>query len=165
MTDLERLRRLLGKPALAGLRARLRKRYEQGRQGGVVTLSRLNAEEMAALCGLLGRPVTSAESLRFAMDDLDAVLLASGAATSLRQALELLDGPIENLAARREAMSSAWRDLFPSLIDERLVALLSQPRAFGALRRASGGSPDRARQLCADAGRVLAALPCESATR
>lgn len=165
MADFERLRRLLGSPALGGLRARLRKRYEQGREGGIVTLGQLNADERTALCGMLGRPVTPGTSLRFDVGDLDAVLSASGAAVSLREALELLDGPIENRVAQRESVAVAWNDLHASLADTRLAAWLAQPRALGALKRASGSVPARAVQLCADANRVLAALPCQPTTR
>lgn len=165
MADLARLQRLLGGSALAGLRARLRKRYEQGRGGGAITLGGLSADERAALCGMLGRPAASGASLRFDVGQLDAVLLASGAAASLRDALELLDGPIEQRAAQRAATALAWSDLHATLADARLAAWLAQPRALGALKRASGGVAARAAQLCADASRVLAALPCAPTTR
>jgi uncharacterized protein (TIGR02679 family) len=165
MADLERLRRLLGSPDLTGLRARLRKRYEQGRGDGAITLGQLNEHERAALCGMLGRPAKSGASLRFDIGDLDAVLLASGAAASLREALELLDGPIDNRAARREADGLAWDALQASLAGTRVAAWLAQPRALGAVKRACGGSPARAAQLCAEADRVLSALPSRPTPR
>jgi uncharacterized protein (TIGR02679 family) len=165
VADLERLRRLLGGPELAGLRARLRKRYEQGREDGIVTLGRLRDDERAALCGMLGRPATPGASLRFDVADLDAVLSASGAAASLREALALLDGPIDDHIARRAAAALEWRDVQASLTDARLAGWLAQPRALGALKRACGGVPARAAQLCADASRVLEALPSRPTTR
>jgi uncharacterized protein (TIGR02679 family) len=165
MADLERLRRLLGSPDLASLRARLRKRYEQGREGGFVTLGQLRDDERAALCGLLGRPAAPGASLRFDVGDLDAVLQASGAAASLREALALLDGPIENRMVQRAAATQEWQAIQDVLTDARLAAWLAQPRALGALKRACGGVPARAAQLCAAASRVLAALPCEPTAR
>lgn len=165
MADRARLQRLLGGPPLADLRARLRKRYEQGREDGSVTLGQLTADERAALCGLLGRPAPAGASMRFDIGDLDAVLLASGAASSLRDALEVLDGPIENRAAQRVTAALAWQDVHATLADPRLAAWLAQPRALGILKRASGGVPERAARLCAAAGLVLAALPCAPTAR
>jgi len=165
MADPARLQRLLGGPALADLRARLRKRYEQRRDGGAVTLTRLSAAERAAMCGILGRPSGTGASLRFEVEELDAILQRAGLAASLRAALELLDGPLENRAARREAAALAWSGLQASLADPRLAACLAQPRALGVLKRASGADPARAAALCAQAARVLAALPCQPTTR
>lgn len=165
MADLVRLDRLLGGPALAGLRARLRKRYAQGRDGGTVTLGQLDAAERAALCGMLGRPAAAGASLRFEIADLDEVLLRSGAAASLRDALELLDGPIHDLKAMRETAALEWGDFQASLADPHLAAWLAQPRALGALKRASGGQLATAAQLCEDAVKVLAALPRQGSTR
>ncbi|WP_306394342.1 TIGR02679 family protein [Telluria beijingensis] len=165
MADLARLERLLGGPALAGLRARLRKRYAQGRDGGTVTLGQLDDVERAALCGMLGRPTASGASLRFEVADLDDVLLHSGAAASLREALELLDGPIHDLKAQRTTAALAWSDFHTSLAEPRLAALLAQPRALGALKRACGGEPATAAALCGDAAKVLAALPRQGSTR
>ncbi len=165
MADLARLERLLGGPALAGLRARLRKRYAQGRDGGTVTLGQLDDAERAALCGMLGRPAAAGASLRFEISDLDEVLLRSGAAPSLRDALELLDGPIHDLKALRESAALEWSGFQAALADPRLAAWLAQPRALGALKRASGGQLATAVQLCDDAAKVLAALPRQGSTR
>lgn len=98
VTDLERLRRLLESPGLAALR----KRYEQGRDGASVTLGRSSASARAALCVILGRPMKPSASLRFDIGDIDAVLRNSGVETSLRDALELIDGTIDNLPPQRE---------------------------------------------------------------
>jgi len=165
MADSARLDRLLGGPALAGLRARLRKRYEQGRDGGTVTLGQLDAAERMALCGMLGRPAAGGASLRFDIADLDAVLLRSGAAASLRDALELLDGPLHDLRALRESTALEWSDFQASLNEPRIAAWLAQPRALGALKRASGGQLATAARLCGEAARVLAALPRQGTTR
>lgn len=165
MADPARLERLLGGTALAGLRARLRKRYEQGRDGGAVTLTGLDAAERAALCGILGRPPAAGASLRFEVEELDGILQRAGLAASLRAALELIDGPIENRAARREAAALGWSGLQASLADPRLAACLAQPRVLSVLKRISGSDPLRAAAICAQAARVLAALPCEPTTR
>src|SRR5262249_28285103 len=92
--ELARLQRLLGGPALEPLRKRLRDRFARGRTSGVVTLSSLTPEERGALAGLLGRRPADARSLRVELSELDQALSRAGLASSLRDALELLDGPI-----------------------------------------------------------------------
>src|SRR5262245_47143513 len=91
-----RLARLLGGTELAQLRQRLRRHFERhgGRAGQALQLTNLTPVEQEALALLTGRPPRSARSMRIDIEQLDASLRAAGIATSLRAALELLDGPI-----------------------------------------------------------------------
>jgi hypothetical protein len=125
MSGIDRLARLLGGAALAPLRARLRSRYQRGRTGGIVTLGKLNEAERDALAGLLGRRPSDACSLRFDIAELDARLQDAGLASSLRHALELLDGPVVALAAARAETVRAWNAVRALATDVRLGAFLS----------------------------------------
>ena len=74
----DRLERLLGGAALAGLRARLRRRYELDRTQDAFILSRLSPDERRALEGLLGRRARSAGSMQLSLADLDQALARAG---------------------------------------------------------------------------------------
>ena len=69
-------------------------------------VSDLTAPEHAALASLLGRPQCYANSLRIDVRQVDAAFRNSGIASSLRDALERLDGPIANLAW--EELTKRW---------------------------------------------------------
>jgi uncharacterized protein (TIGR02679 family) len=159
-----RLANLLGGPALARVRARLRKRFESGNAGGTLTIDAPDDAERAALCGLLGRPWSRSASVRVDLDELDAVLRRGGVAVSLRAALELLDGPIPDRVAQRDAAALAWQAVC-SVAEPRLAAWLTQPRALGLVKRLSHGDAERAARACAQAGTVLRALPCAPTAR
>jgi uncharacterized protein (TIGR02679 family) len=165
MADRERIGRLLGGEMLDSLRARLRSIYERGSAGGVVTLSRLADHERVALCGLLGRPLTRGASMSVDLDVIDGVLYDSGAADSLREALELLDGPIVDRMAERKAAAQEWDRLLDKVAAPRLAAWLEQSRSLGLLKRLAGGQVHRAGILCEQAETVLAALPCTPMAR
>ena len=156
---LARLRRLLGGPELVELRRRLRSRYERGAPDGEFTLGRLSVEERRALEGLTGRPVRSAGSMRLRMAELDGALARAGLAPSLRGALEILDGPIQDLRAQREAREQAWGRALEQAQEPRLTALIGAPGGAALLKRLAAGDPGRAQSLIAEAQRVLARLP------
>lgn len=159
MVDRVRIERLLGGAALASLRKRLRGVYERGGGGGEVTLGRLTDDERAALCGLLGRPLGRGASMRVDLGAIDAVLHRSGAAQSLHDALELLDGPIADRLAERDSMAREWAQVRDQVTDPRLASWLGQARALGLVKRLAGAQPQRALALCLHAERVLALLP------
>jgi hypothetical protein len=73
-------------------------------------LSNLTIEEHAALTSLLGRPLRYANSLQVDVHLVDAAFRNAGIASSLRDALERLDGPITNLAGKS---ACAAEDLKP----------------------------------------------------
>ena len=159
-----RLVRLLGGAELAPLRARLRSRYQRGRSGGAVKLCNLNATERDALAGLLGRRPSAAGSLRFDIAELDSRLRDAGLATSLRHALELLDGPVIDLMAARAETARQWEAIRAMATDARLVAFLSDGRGLGLLKRVAAHLPAAAR-LIWQVQAVLAQLPAPAVTR
>jgi uncharacterized protein (TIGR02679 family) len=160
----DRLVRLLGGADLAPLRARLRSRYARGRSAGVATLNDLNGDERDALSGILGRRVSISASLRFDIAELDARLRDAGLAPSLRDALELLDGPLIDLAAARADSARQWDALRANAADPRLVAFLADGRGLGLLKRLSTRLPEAA-QLIERTQAVLARLPAAALTR
>lgn len=165
MSDADsRLVRLLGGAALAPLRARLRSRYQRGRSSGVVTLGNLSVAERDALAGLLGRRPSEAGSLRFDIAELDARLRDAGLAHSLRHALELLDGPMVDLAAARAETARNWEAMRAQATDSRLAAFLSDGRGLGLLKRLAVRLPV-AQQFIGQAQAVLAQLPAGAVTR
>ncbi len=157
----ERLLRLLGGPDLAQLRRRLRLRYERGAQDGPFTLGRLSGAERRALEGLTGRPVRAAGSMRLRTSDLDGALARAGLAPNLRAALEILDGPIQDLRAQREACEQAWGRTLQQAEEPGLRALLAEPGGVALLRRLAAGDPGSAQALLAAAQRVLSRLPAQ----
>ncbi len=164
MSDLARLERLLGGEALRPLRMRLRTRFERARQGDLLTLHRLAAHEREALANLLGLRLRAASSLRASLAELDEILRRAGLASSLRHALELLDGPISDLTAERLERERSWNAVFAAAGEARLRELLSSSGGRGLLKRASR-SPERAAQLLAQAESVLARLPAQGVPR
>jgi uncharacterized protein (TIGR02679 family) len=163
--DRERLARLLGGAQLDRLRARLRSRYERGRDKGAVTLARLDDAERAAMCGLLGRRPAPGASLRFDIGELDGVLRRAGLADSLRHALEILDGPLADRAAERERAQQGWLRLLNGRGEARLAGLLREPRGGGLLKRLANGDVETAERLCRQAEQVLERLPATAVGR
>lgn len=155
----ERLERLLGGPALAELRARLRRRYERGLATDGFVLDRLSPAERTALESLLGRRARAAGSMALSTSEIDAALARAGIADSMRHALEALDGPIRELSAQRAASAAHWERLFRAPADARLASLLAGASGRGLVKRLANADPQRGELLLADAGRVLALLP------
>jgi uncharacterized protein (TIGR02679 family) len=165
MEDRERLSRLLGAPGLGDLRARLRRRFGRDAKVATLTLGGLGEAERAALCGLLGRRPGQGASIRFDIAEMDAVLQRAGLAGSLRHALEILDGPIVDLAAAREAAAQQWRIVQEECRNQRLAEVLRSPRGLGLLKRLAASDLAQARQLCRQAGVVLDRLPSAPVAR
>lgn len=170
MTDAaeERLRRLLGGDHLASLRKRLRRRFERAPLNGVVESFRigdLTASEHAALASVLGRPQHYANSMRIDVRMVDAAFRNSGIASSLRDALERLDGPIANLACERFQSQTLWSDVIRGCNHPGLVGLLENPAGLGLLKRLAKREPSAASRLCRRAEAVLQRLPANGITR
>jgi uncharacterized protein (TIGR02679 family) len=160
----ERLQRLLGGAALAGLRARLRSAYERAPDGDAppsLTLARLAPHEREALAAIVGRPPRDAGSIRLERPVIDAKLRSAGLAHDLRDALERLDGPICAVAALRVQREQAWDALARDEPQTALRGWLAQPAALGLLKRRARGDPAVAEALCARARAVLDALPVD----
>jgi uncharacterized protein (TIGR02679 family) len=111
MGDRLRLERTLGAPALSRLRARLVKRLlAEMPLTGRLTLRDATEMEKAELGRLLGvRPASSVD-----LDRLDRVMRESGAARSLEEAIQILEGPVvprrllqDRMDAERERVMGA----------------------------------------------------------
>lgn len=164
-----RLQRLLGGPGLAALRLRLRRhlvRRDESTRSGVLNLNQLTAAEQEAISLLTGRPARASATARLDLALLDAALQGAGIASSLREALELLDGPIGNPAADRQALQARWAQTPNAVCAHPAFAQwLQQPAALGLLRRLARQDPDAARVLLERAEAVLLRLPAQGLTR
>jgi len=164
--DQARLARLLGGADLAALRQRLRRRYTRAAtpEDGF-TLSRLSPAERDALAGLLGRARRGAASMRLSHAALDDALRQAGLAPDLRRALECLDGPIIDHAARRERVQRDWQRLFAGLPPGALAEVLAEPAVQGLVKRLARRDLRRGEALLAQAQQVLARLPAPGISR
>ena len=154
-----RLRRLLGGEALSALRKRLRQRYQRSASPTLLRLDALNEVEHAALAALTGRAGRPARSLQIDVAEVDATLARAGLASSLRDALEQLDGAIIDLAAQRLQLRSQWQQLADDCAHPDLRSVLQSASGLGLLKRLCGSRPDAASRLIDDAERVLGKLP------
>lgn len=160
MTDDDRLRRLLGGPDTDWLVRRVRSRLERGAPlGGRVTLTEATPGQRRAAERLLGRRAGAGTSLTVSLAEVDRVLRASGASPhGLAAAVELLDGPVRDLARESASAAAAWASAFVPL-DE---AVADRPElaewrtwldATGLVRRLTSGPAE-----AADVLRRLAAV-------
>lgn len=163
-----RLRRLLGDDSLAALRGRLRRHYERRPPrscSDIIRLIELTPQEHAALSSLLGRPQRYTKSMQIDVRVIDAGLQRAGIASSLRHALEQLDGPIEHKAANRLRLESLWSDIVASCGQPLLSRLLERPAGLGLLKRLAKQQPELAAQLCRRTEAILQRLPAQGMTR
>lgn len=163
----DRLKRLLGGAELASLRLRMRRYFERvdnGASGDVLTLTQLSATEHEALALLTGRPSRPSRSARIDVRQLDATLIEAGIAGSLRAALELIDGPIENRAAHRNGIQAQWDSVtshggWHVALSDWVVT----PAAIRLLKRLTRQNPVNAQHLLAKtAGRRRPPLSARS---
>lgn len=164
-----RLERLLGGSGLAALRQRLRRHFERQSEPGtdqVLHLGGLEPVEREALALLTGRSVSTARSARIDLARIDAALQAAGLCSSLREALEQLDGPIEHRTALRAAAEQAWTTMVqrPGR-DARLQAWLQTPAAGTLLKRLARRDAALAETLLARADAVMRRLPAPGLAR
>lgn len=160
-----RLRLLLGGEELRALRQRLRSRYERGTSLDQFTLTDLDPHERRALAGLLGRRVSAAGSMRLHRSGLDAALKHAGIASSLRQALEFLDGPLTDRLAEQAARRQSWDEAFSCIEEPRLVALVADVAGTALVKRLAASDPQRAKGLLVQASRVISRLPGRGTSR
>jgi uncharacterized protein (TIGR02679 family) len=134
----QRLQRLLGGDDLAGLRARMRRHFERAKPDvpfGILRLAEIAAHEYRVLASLLGRRVRPASSIQVDIATIDAALSRAGIAPSLKAALELLDGPIKNLATTRAEAFSRWDSVVQGARHPDLARLLQTGQGLGLLKR------------------------------
>ncbi len=168
--DEERLTRLLGGPDRSRLRQRLRRCYERsdgsGRVSTALRLDGLATDEVTLLASLMGRQARhGATTIAIDLAAIDAALRRAGLGSSLRDALERLDGPIVCRAEALAAASQRWNAVVAQLGNARLAAWLSTPSGLGLLKRLARQDIEHAAGLCNRAARVLDALPAAGTPR
>jgi uncharacterized protein (TIGR02679 family) len=163
--DLARLHSLLGDASLADLRSRLRRHIEHRDQPTTIKLARLASHEREALAALVGRPPRLSASITLDLAQVDATLQAAGVASSLRAALEQLDGPLGPGPSERAETLAAWPRLVSEISHPLLRHGLDQPATLGQLKRLARQDLGLARQLCGQAATVLQALPGQGQPR
>ena len=135
----ERLRRLLGGDDLAGLRMRLRRHFEWAQfdaPPGTIRLGEISPREYEVLASLMGRPMRQANSIQVDIAAIDVALRRAGIASSLKAALELLDGPIAHLPTARAEALSRWASVVQGAKRPDLARLLQTARGLGQIGRA-----------------------------
>jgi uncharacterized protein (TIGR02679 family) len=163
-----RLQRLLGGDSLTSLRKRLRQRFERGPANGKLErlrISNLGEDEHAALAGLIGRPARFSSSIQIDVSAIDAALSRAGIAASLRDALELIDGPIVHAETARTDLRARWASAISTIDDPDLSSFLQTPSGLGLLKRLSNSQTEIAARLCSRADTVLKVLPVRGMTR
>lgn len=159
MTAADRLQRLLGGEALAGLRKRLRQRFEGDAPGAELRIGALSEAEHAALAALAGRPARFVRSMRIDVAEIDAALARAGLAASLRDALERLDGPIVDRTAQRLRLRTQWQQVVEGCEHAGLRAALQTSIGLGLLKRLCASDPQGGARLVREADAVLRRLP------
>lgn len=163
-----RLKKLLGDDALTALRGRLRRHFERvdpDTPSDVLRISDLNAAEHEAIGLLTGASPRYTKSLSIDLARLDATLREAGVASSLRDALERLDGPIVHRATARAEALARWSTVIADCRHDALRRLLQMPATLGLLKRLARQDADEARRLIARAEAVLRRLPAEGLPR
>ncbi|QTQ34047.1 TIGR02679 family protein [Aromatoleum bremense] len=160
-----RLQRLLGGETLAGLRKRLRQRYERGAPADILRLGALSEAEHAALAALAGRPARHVRSMQIDVARIDAALARAGLALSLRDALEQLDGPIIDTAAQRLRVRSQWQQVVEGCEHPGLRSALQTSIGLGLLKRLCASLSEAGTRLVLDADQVLRRLPAAGMPR
>lgn len=163
-----RLHRLLGGEALAGLRRKLRRRFERisaAAPSGTMKLAELTAAEHEALALLTGRPARSRKSLLIDLASLDAALARAGLAVSLRAALEQLDGPIADKAAIEQDKRERWSAVAAGGDHGGLATFLATGAGLGLLKRLARQDTETADHICDAARAVLRRLPAAGLPR
>lgn len=164
-----RLERLLGDAELDALRLRMRRHFERkdrDAEKGTLHLTKLSPIEHEALSLLTGSPSRSTQSVRIDIGQLDTALRNAGIASSLRDALELIDGPIVNRAAVKAELQARWSGVTrANPLHPTLSTWLQTPPATSLLKRLARQDPDTASRLLERADAVLRCLPADGLTR
>jgi len=165
--DADRLRRTLGSPDLSWLLARLRRRLERGRGlSGRLSYARPSAEQRAALDTLLGRRPSAGATLSVDLARLEAVVREAELAPTLREAVEVLTGPVADRRAEAAAQDEAWSAAFAEAAERlgerpELTPWLEALRAGGLVKRLTGDDVALGRVLLRHAVAVVERLPAD----
>jgi uncharacterized protein (TIGR02679 family) len=164
----ERLRRLLGGNDLALLRKRLRRHFERApldAPPGTLRLGEVSPFEYKALAELMGRRARHASSVQVDVAAIDAALSRAEIATSLKAALECLDGPIVHVQTARAAALSRWAAVAAGAHHPGLARLLLTAKGLGLLKRLTKQDADAADRMRERADIVLRRLPVQGLPR
>lgn len=146
---------ILGKPELAWLVERLRRRLEAGQPlGASVRLADPTPAQTDAYARLFGYP--RGRALVVDIVALDTLLREAGAGT-LEAALVVIGGPLVDRRALAERESAAWEAVLAPLAPWE--AWRDDLRQTGLLRRLAAGDPDRAALLAGQAAAIASRLP------
>lgn len=162
------LHRRLGGTDLGELRQRMRRhfeRYGDDPEKYVLHLTRLTPLEYEAVALLVGLPARTTQSVRIEIARFDAALIHAGIASSLRHALEMIDGPLVHRAAVRAETQARWAAVVAAASHHpALCAWLATAGAGGVLKRSARGDPGLAARLLTQADAVLGELPANGLT-
>lgn len=159
-----RVRDLAAVPGFGELFAALRDRLEAGGAPATVTLAPLSEDARRALADLLGSDTHVRSRPRVRLADVDAALRSSRVGAGVRDALEVLGGPLvdrrADRAGTRAAWAAMWEELHAGPSPEQAI-WLEELRASGVAARLAG-SPAAARRLLSAALGVIDRLPAEA---
>ena len=168
MSDNVRLKEAFASEHLSWLVAALRRRFENGtyRVDGTVRLADPSPEQRQACDRLLGRKPSSGGALTIRLNQLERVVIEGELASDLREAMEVVCGPLVDRRWQRQRIEEAWQALynrFRSKVAEREAACAWYEQVWdrGVLRRLSGQDVKRASQLLEHAVRVVERLPAQ----
>lgn len=159
--DRERLVDLLGSEDLSWLRDRVRHRLEHGRPPvATVTLQHPTDGQRAAIDRLLGRRPSRGASVTVQLDAVGRLLRDAGICDGWRDAIEVLDGPVIDIAGHRCAVDDAWGRVLqpPDDAPPWWRSWLGDIADTGLLRRLAA-TPAHGAELLDRAGMVLDRLP------
>jgi len=162
MLDAQRLQTTLGRPELAWLVERLEEKLERGRElTGTVTLRSPSPAQRSATDRLLGRSPSRGSAVSVRLEELERTLQNGELCKNLREAVEILVGPVANLRDQRRRSEKAWQEMFAEAISRHTSPeWIFDLQQTGLLRRLSNNNAMVAGQLLKNAADVLAALPC-----
>ena len=159
ISDVARLRQVLGAPELAWLVQRARRRLSRGLDGGPVTLVQATPAQRDAVERLLGRRAAPGGSVTVRLEDLESLLRDAGICDSLSEAVESLSGPLVDARAQRQETAAAWAEVFAAGDPGRARPWLEDLRATGVLRRLSRNDSAAAGGLLRQALEIERRLP------
>lgn len=164
-----KLERRLGGSELSALRRRLRRHFQRhgdNPEKKVLQLTGLNPVEHEALALIVGLPSRFTSSVRIDIAQFDAALRNAEISGSLREALELIDGPLVHQTAVKEELRARWVAAFnTSASHPALSAWLQKTSARSLIKRMARQDPDTAIKLLRQVDAVLQRLPAAGLTR
>lgn len=162
----DRVRALLGDPALRELVTRLDRRLAKRPEiSGTITIKNPTPPTSEAVTSLLGKPPRPGGPLRVSLSELDDAIRHSGMADGLISAITILLGrPPRHAAIEQQKATHAWAALANTIDiganDQAAFASFAETICRdGTLRRAARGNLDEGRRLLGQLCACLSRLP------